>query len=190
MKQILYSFLCTREQNVEWTFAVYRRNKLVQKFSNFSPQKCVVLTGWQRRTIGAARQTDWYRIVGLRMREAILSRRLHARDSSPTLDHRENRSVSVFLFILVASTKRYWTSYELENSSCKQFASPPCLPACLPACLPPSLFAKSVERVSRAREPAALTFSRRNLISTHWNITVDFLFSIFNHTTSWDYSIG
>lgn len=48
----------------------------------------------------------------------------------------------------------------------------------MPACLPPSLFAKSVERVSRARKPTALTFSRRNLISTHTEMSPLIFFSL------------
>lgn len=56
-------------------------------------QGCV--SGGQRRPIGATRQTDRDRFVGVRLRAAILSGRLHACDSSPKLDYWENWSVSV-----------------------------------------------------------------------------------------------
>lgn len=56
-------------------------------------QGCV--SGGQRRPIGATRQTDRNCFVGVRLRAAILSRRLHACDSSPKLDYWENWSVSV-----------------------------------------------------------------------------------------------
>lgn len=54
-----------------------------------------MISGGQRRSIGATWQTDRNCFVGIRLRAAILSRRLHACDSSPKLDYWENWSVSV-----------------------------------------------------------------------------------------------
>lgn len=83
-----------------------------------------------------------------------------------------------FVFILCASTKRYWTSYELGNFSCKHFAS---------LLYSRHLLCLRRELLGFHEKPPGIVvgFSlwRYDVTSTHWNIILYFSTVIISQIT-------
>lgn len=77
----------------------FPHNYVLFRFSTSFPASLLFISaGWQRGTTSATRQTNRNRILGHWMCTTILSRRLHTRDGSSKLDHREYWSLSAIVF--------------------------------------------------------------------------------------------